>query len=38
MSIEIWGQDDNGNRFLEGSYPDRQAEEGRIVSFQAGLP
>ena len=28
--FELWRQDDNGNRFLVGSYPDRPAAEQRL--------
>ena len=37
MSFELWRQDDNGNRFLVGSYPDRQAAEERLAMLTRSL-
>lgn len=33
MKFELWRQDDNGNRFLVGSYPDRQAAGERLAEL-----
>lgn len=33
MRFELWRQDDNGNRFLVGSYPDRSAAEERLAEL-----
>lgn len=30
MIFELWRQDDNGNRFLVGSYPSRPQAEKRL--------
>ncbi len=30
MSFELWRQDDNGNRFLVGVWPDRASAERRL--------
>jgi hypothetical protein len=30
MSFELWRQDDNGNRFLVGSFSDRSGAEERM--------
>jgi hypothetical protein len=37
MSFEIWRQDDNGNRFLVGSCPDRRAAEERLAGLTRSL-
>ena len=37
MSFEIWRQDDNGNRFPVGSYPDRRAAEERLAELTRSL-
>lgn len=31
--FELWRQDDNGNRFLVGSYAERSAAEGRLAEL-----
>jgi pimeloyl-ACP methyl ester carboxylesterase len=33
MRFELWRQDDNGNRFLVGSYPDQSAAEARLAEL-----
>jgi hypothetical protein len=33
MLFELWRQDDNGNRFLVGGYPDRDAAEKRLAEL-----
>lgn len=33
MRFELWRQDDNGNRFLVGSFPDRAAAEARLAEL-----
>jgi len=33
MRFELWRQDDNGNRFLVGSFPERSAAEERLVEL-----
>ena len=37
MKFELWRQDDNGNRFLVGSYPDRPVAEGRLAELTRSL-
>lgn len=37
MGFELWRQDDNGNRFLAGSYPDRAAAEERLAGLTRSL-
>jgi hypothetical protein len=37
MSFELWRQDDNGNRFLVGNYPDRSAAERRLAELTRSL-
>jgi len=37
MRFELWRQDDNGNRFLVGSYPDRAAAEERLRELTSCL-
>jgi hypothetical protein len=32
-SFELWRQDDNGNRFLVGAFPDRAGAEQRIAEL-----
>ncbi len=36
MTVELWRQDDNGNRFLVGVYPDRSAAEKRLAELTIG--
>ena len=33
MGYELWREDDNGNRFLVGTYPDRTAAERRLAEL-----
>jgi hypothetical protein len=33
MTFELWRQDDNGNRFLVGSFSERSAAEGRLAEL-----
>jgi len=33
MRFELWRQDDNANRFLVGSFPDRAAAEERLAEL-----
>jgi hypothetical protein len=33
MSIELWRQDDNGNRFLVGCFSERSAAEERLAEL-----
>jgi hypothetical protein len=33
MPVLLWRQDDNGNRFLVGSYADRAAAEARLAEL-----
>jgi hypothetical protein len=33
MTWQLWRQDDNGNRFLVGSFPDRDAAEERLAEL-----
>ncbi len=33
MSILLWRQDDHGNRFLVGSFPNRIAAEARLAEL-----
>ncbi|CAG0928461.1 hypothetical protein [Geobacter sp.] len=33
MAFELWRQDDNGNRFLVGAYPDRAAAERQLAAL-----
>ena len=33
MRFELWRQDNNGNRFLVGSFPDRAAAEERLAEL-----
>lgn len=37
MTFELWRQDDNGNRFLVASYPDRSAAEERLAELSRSL-
>ncbi|HXE95637.1 MAG TPA: hypothetical protein VN642_04490 [Dongiaceae bacterium] len=37
MRFELWRQDDNGNRFLVGSYPDRGVAEERLAELTRAL-
>ncbi len=33
MRFELWRQDDNGHRFLVGSFPNRAAAEERLTEL-----
>ncbi len=33
VSFALWRQDDNGNRFLVGCWPDRAAAEARMAEL-----
>jgi hypothetical protein len=33
MRFELWRQDDNGNRFLVGSFADRVVAEARLAEL-----
>ena len=33
MSFELWRQDDNGNRFLVGTFADRAVAEERLAEL-----
>lgn len=33
MTYELWRQDDNGNRFLVGTFADRDAAEHRLAEL-----
>lgn len=33
MTFELWRQDDNGNRFPVGTFPDRAAAEARLAEL-----
>lgn len=33
MTFELWRQDDNGNRFLVGTFADRAAAERRLAEL-----
>lgn len=33
MTCELWRQDDNGNRFLVGTFADRAAAEQRLAEL-----
>lgn len=33
MTVLLWRQDDNGNRFLVGSFADREAAEARLAEL-----
>ena len=37
MRFELWRQDDNGNRFLVASFPDRVAAEERLTELAHAL-
>ena len=37
MSFELWRQDDNGNRFLVGTWPDRDSAETRLEELTRQL-
>ena len=33
MTVDLWRQDDNGNRFLVGAFPDRAVAEARLAEL-----
>lgn len=37
MPIELWRQDDNGNRFLVGTFADRADAEARLRELTRGV-
>jgi len=37
MRFELWRQDDNGNRFLVGSFPEQSAAEERLAELSRVL-
>ena len=37
MPFELWRQDDNGNRFLVGTFADRTAAETRLQQLTRAL-
>lgn len=37
MRFVLWRQDDNGNRFLVGSYPGRRAAEEKLAELTRAL-
>ncbi len=36
MVYELWRQDDNGNRFAMGRWPDRASAEARLAQLSRG--
>lgn len=36
--FEVWRQDDNGNRYLMTTHPDRAAAEAAVAEIEAGVP
>jgi len=37
MAFQLWRQDDNGNRYLVGIWPDRTAADARMAELTRGL-
>lgn len=37
MPFDLWRQDDNGNRFLVGTYPDQESAETRLAELTRSL-
>ena len=37
MPFELWRQDDNGNHFLVGCYPERRAAEDKLAELTRAL-
>jgi hypothetical protein len=36
--FEVWRQDDNGNRYLMTTHPDRGSAEAAVAEIEAGVP
>ena len=36
--FEVWRQDDNGNRYLMTTHPDRAAAKAAVAEIEAGVP